>query len=126
MTKSETELLLRYIIAMYPHEKWNDQKYRDTLNIWSSEFSDVPRELVAKAFNAAKEESPTWMPTVGEVRSALRLIMPHEKSEDQEFRDRHCGKSKEEFEQMTTWEKSSAGQQAISSYKERLAEIIRR
>lgn len=126
MTKSETETLLRYIIGLYPNVKMTEQEFNDSVNIWYNEFKNDPCKNVMRAFRAARIASPDWMPSVPKIQSALKSFSSiiKEKSPEQEFMDRHCGKTKDEWEEMTRWEKSSDGKEAIKSYRNRISELL--
>lgn len=115
MNKSETELLLRYAMRLYPNCRWNEQQFNSAVALWHNEFSNEPRELIACAFTNATYSSPEWMPTIPMVRSAIRFLESRvkEKSKEEEFRDKHCGKSELEWKSLNKWNDSEAGNSKI-------------
>lgn len=126
MTIDETESLLRYIITMYPNVRKTEREFRDCVDVWFAEFKDETRDTVLQAFKAARTGKPEWMPTVPMIQCAISEIKSRicVKSKEQEFRDSHCGKSKEEWDRMVAWEKSPDGNRTISLYKEKLSKIF--
>jgi hypothetical protein len=126
MTAEETEKFLRYALSMYPNVKMTNQQFGTFVKIWTKEFKDNPRDVVAKAFRQAQSETPDWMPTIPKVKHTMQTIAAQvrTKSPEQEFRDSHCGKTPEEWEQMMSWKQSPEGAQKIQFYKAQFESIL--
>jgi hypothetical protein len=94
--------------------------------IWSKEFAHNTKEQVIEAFKIARENSPVWMPAIPAIQDAIISINMRlkRKSDEEEFRDKHCGKSESEWREYKKWEQSPEGKERIMSYKRRLAEIL--
>lgn len=123
MTKDETESLLKFAATIYPNARIQDWGYM--LQIWTREFANDTRESVAAGFRAASAESPEWMPTIPMIQAAIRRnaeIRP--KTDDDAFRDSHCGRSPAEWKALCDWEQSEEGRRKISMFRERLESMI--
>jgi hypothetical protein len=125
MTRKETESMLRYMLSMYPNVKMTEQQLAYSVNVWAEEFKSDSCESVAAAFRLARAESPDWMPTVPKIQNAIRQIAStvRVKSKEQEFKDSHCGYSKEEWDKIIAWENSPEGAAKLVEYRKRLNEI---
>lgn len=126
MTRKETESMLRYILSMYPNVKMTEQQFAYSVNVWSEEFKSDSCESVAAAFRLARAESPNWIPSVPKIQNAIRQIEAtvKVKSKEQEFKDSHCGYSKDEWDAIIEWENSQEGAAKLVEYRKRLNEII--
>lgn len=126
MTKDESVTILRYALNNYPGVKMNDETFSQTAATWYREFNDKTKEIVIAGFQQARIESPDFLPSIPKIQAAIRMIemRAKQKSPEDEFRDSHCGKSKEEWQQMKEWESSREGAEKIRQYKRRLLEIF--
>lgn len=129
MTKQETESLLRYMMCMYPNDKMcklSEQEFAERVQMWSVEFANDSCASVGAAFRLARLESPVWMPTLPEIKDAMRTISARivRKSDEQEFKDSHCGKTPHEWESLVAWENSPEYETTILSLKDKLARIF--
>lgn len=126
MTKNEAIMIINYALAIYPNVKMTEEQVNNNALIWESELHDKSCEIVSAAFKLARIESPTFMPTVPEIQQAIRYIemKARFKSDEQEFMDSHCGKTREEWKQMKDWEASAEGKEKIESYKLKLKQLF--
>lgn len=126
MTKEESKSLVEYIRSLYPGQRITEGELKKTIDSFANEFSEVSCKKVLDAFYVAKEEYPGIMPSAPMLQKAMRTIDSRIgfKSEEQEFIDTHCGKTREEWARMVAWEKSPEGSAKIVEYKKRLAQII--
>lgn len=126
MTKTETEILLRYMMTMYPNVRMTEQQFEYSVKIWAAEFEKYSKEMVAEAFKVARSESPDWMPSVPKIQKAIDGITSSKrtKSKEQEYMDSHCGKTPEEWAQMESWEQSQEGRDKIRRFQEEFARLI--
>lgn len=126
MTKDDASIVLRYALSNYPNAKMNDETFSQSVATWQREFNDKSKEIVIAGFKQARIESPDFLPSIPKIQAAIRMIemRAKQKSPEDEFRDSHCGKSKEEWQQMKEWESSREGSEKIRQYKQRLFELI--
>jgi hypothetical protein len=126
MTKDESVMLLHYALDNYPGVKMNDETFNQTVDTWQREFNDKTKEIVIYGFQQARIESPDFLPSIPKIQAAIRMIemRAKQKSPEDEFRDSHCGKSKEEWQQMKEWESSREGAEKIRQYKQRLSKLF--
>jgi hypothetical protein len=126
MTKDESVMLLHYALDNYPGVKMNDETFNQTVDTWQREFNDKTKEIVISGFQQARIESPDFLPSIPKIQAAIRMIemRAKQKSPEDEFRDSHCGKSKEEWQQMKEWESSREGAEKIRQYKQRLSKLF--
>lgn len=126
MTIDETELLIRYMLTLYPNKKVNEQEFRELVNNWHNEFKNEPREIVVAGFKDARAEDPRFMPSVPMILNSIQAVRAkfRVKSKEQEFRDSHCGKSETEWSEMVAWENSTDGSCKLALYKERLNKLF--
>jgi hypothetical protein len=122
----ESVMLLHYALDNYPGVKMNDETFFQTAETWQHEFNDKTKEMVIAGFQQARLGSPEYLPSIPKILAAIRMIemRTKQKSPEDEFRDSHCGKSREEWQQMTEWESSREGSEKIRQYKRRLLEIF--
>lgn len=128
MTAEDTALLIRYMLTMYPNARMDAQKFKETVQNWTDEFRKDSKEAVGQAAREAMAMSPDWMPTVPQIKNALWDISSRirTKTPEEEFRDAHGGKSKEEWEALEAWERSDEGITKLRMYKKKLQEIFGR
>lgn len=126
MTKDDASMVLRYALSNYPNTKMNDETFSQSVVIWQREFCDKSKEMVIAGFKQARIESPDFLPSIPKIQSAIRMLemRAKQKSPEDEFRDSHCGKSKEEWQQMKEWESSREGSEKILQYKRHLLDIF--
>ncbi len=126
MNVKEAEALIKYAMVLYPSYKKTEQELSSTAMAWSIEFAGESKEIVAEAFKLARIESPKWMPSVPEIQSAIDTIKTalRVKSDEQEFKDSHCGKSQSEWDDYDRWEKSEQGKEKLNAFKTRLKAIV--
>ena len=126
MTKDESVMLLHYALDNYPGVKMNDETFNQTVDTWQREFNDKTKEIVIAGFKQARIESPDFLPSIPKIQAAIKMIemRAKQKSPEDEFRDSHCGKSKEEWQQMKEWESSREGAEKILQYKRHLLDIF--
>lgn len=126
MTRQETESLLRYMMCMYPNVKMSEQQFNSLVTIWAAEFENDSCDSVGAGLRIARLESPKWMPNLPEIRNAMRSISARicQKSEEQEFKDSHCGRTKQEWESFEKWEQSEERNEKIDSYRNRLSKVF--
>lgn len=130
MTKDDAIMLLKYALVNYPAVKIQGESFMQTAAIWYNEFIDCTKEQVIAGFKEARMKSPDWMPSIAQIRASMICIEQRElmerklKTQDDLFRDSHCGKSREEWESMRRWELSSDGSKKVSAYKQRLLELL--
>lgn len=126
MNTTESEKLIRYAMRIYPSFKLDDQQIIENARLWSYEFISEEYALVCEAFRLAMEGSPTWMPTIPEVKCAIKRIYekPKPKTEEELFMDSHCGKTRQQWESIMAWEKSEDGARKVLEYKQRLNQIL--
>ena len=126
MTFEETEMLLRYLLQLYPNVKMTEQQIKSNVVVWAREFKNDSKEDVASAVKIARIESPDWMPSIPKLQHALRMnaLTIKRKSKDQEFKDTHCGKSFTEWSELCGWEASTDGSIKLKSYKKRLQQLV--
>jgi hypothetical protein len=126
MTTNEVEIMLKYLMTMYPSAKFSEQQFQTTLSIWIKEFKDEKRDEVVKALRNARLESPDWMPSLSRIQKALQLIKSSIslKSPEMEFKDTHCGKTVDEWRALTTWLNSQEGEKKIESYRQRFNNLF--
>lgn len=125
MTRNDTELLLKYMISMYPNVKMSEQQFSAMVTIWANELSNESKESVVSAFRSARLSNPDWMPTLPKILETISLSsMSKRKSPEIEFKDSHCGKSQDEWEKMVDWENSPDGMEKLKSYKEAFKKLI--
>lgn len=122
MTIDESRRLCSYALLNYPGCNFSDQKFNDMVKLWAYEFKDVPFNRMIEVFKYARTESPNWIPSLPQLHQALSAIESQfkAKSPEQQFRDSHGGKSKEEWEAYELWAASDEGKQKIEVYKARL------
>lgn len=132
MTLQETESIIRFILSSYNTFNLSQEKVADMIKLWQHEFSATPREIVIKGLRKAMAKSPAWIPPIPLVRDSMNeepdprdAMIPKEKSAMQEYKDKHCGKTKEEWSLMLQWEQSDEGKSKIASYHERLVKLIK-
>lgn len=125
MTAIEAKRLLEYAVSLYPSAKMTDAQFNKAVTIWAAEFQSETCERVMDAFKLARYESPDWMPSVPKIQAALRTLetQARPKSEDEEFRDGHAGKSQSEWEAYNDWASSKSGKAKIEQYKKRLKQL---
>lgn len=128
MTTEETVGLVRYLLCMYPNVKMDDKRFRDTVAIWSNEFANDSKDVVQKAVREATMQSPDWMPNLPQIKNLIREIACRikVKTPEEEFKDTHGGKTKEQWDAMIAWENSQEGIVKLRSYKKQLQEIFKR
>lgn len=130
MTQADSAAILRYANTIYPSARMTEEQIIQSSIIWANEFSENTREQVFEGFKEARNDSPDWMPSVPKIQSAIkRLALESEmkkrlKTQDDLFRESHCGKSPEEWKRMIEWESSPEGSQKVKFYKQRLLELI--
>lgn len=126
MTKDDASMVLRYALSNYPNTKMNDETFSQSVVIWQREFNDKTKEMVLAGFKQARIESPDFLPSIPKIQAAIRTIETRIKQKDPEieFRDSHCGKTKEEWQQMKEWESSREGSEKILQYKRHLLDIF--
>jgi hypothetical protein len=126
MTKEDSAIILRYAMSIYPSLRMTEDELQQAAIIWSKEFAHNTKEQVIEAFKIARENSPVWMPAIPAIQDAIISINMRlkRKSDEEEFRDKHCGKSESEWREYKKWEQSPEGKERIMSYKRRLAEIL--
>jgi hypothetical protein len=126
MTKEDSAIILRYAMSIYPSLRMTEDELQQAAIIWSKEFAYNTKEQVIEAFKIARENSPVWMPAIPAIQDAIISINMRlkRKSDEEEFRDKHCGKSESEWREYKKWEQSPEGKERIMSYKRRLAEIL--
>lgn len=126
MTKEDSAIILRYAMSIYPSLRMTEDELQQAATIWSKEFAHNTKEQVIEAFKIARENSPVWMPAIPAIQDAITSINMRlkRKSDEEEFRDKHCGKSESEWREYKKWEQSPEGKERIMSYKRRLAEIL--
>lgn len=126
MTKEESIVILKYAMTSYPSLKLTDDELGRTAAIWANEFAANTKEQVLEGFRMAREKSPVWMPAIPAIQDAIISINMRlkRKSDEEEFKDKHCGKSESEWREYKKWEQSPEGKERIMSYKRRLAEIL--
>lgn len=126
MTLEETKRFFNYAMLNYPGCRLSDDFLNNVIKLWAYEFKTVSFERMIEAFKYARSESPQWMPTLPQIQNAITAIDSQRrvKTEDQEFRDTHGGKSKQEWEDYQVWSKSEDGIKKIDAYRARLKEII--
>lgn len=123
MNSIETKQFLEYAMSIYPSARMSESLLDKTAKIWAAELSDEPLRRVIEAFKVARAESPDWMPTLPKIQAALDTL-PRKKTQDEEFRDSHCGKTRAEWEQYEEWANSDSGRHKIEQYKARLRNIL--
>lgn len=128
MTIDDTSVLLKYLLSLYPNVRMDATKFNDTLRIWTREFADDDKEDVGAAVREMTVVSPDWMPNVPQIKAQMREIASRMKikTKEEEFRDTHAGKSKEEWDAMIAWERSPEGIVKLRAYRQRLKEIMGR
>lgn len=124
MTIEETEAFLRWATSLYPNVKWTTEQFAFNVKSWHKEFEKQPKAIVWRAFGIAQEKNPDWMPTTPRIKKAIESITPRSKTPEQEFKDSHCGKTREEWDKLCAWEKSKEGAQRIRSYKEQFNQLF--
>ena len=126
MTKEDSAIILRYAMSIYPSLRMTEDELQQAAIIWSKEFAHNTKEQVIEAFKIARENSPVWMPAIPAIQDAIVSINMRlkRKSDEEEFKDKHCGKSESEWREYKKWEQSPEGKERIMSYKRRLAEIL--
>lgn len=126
MTKDDASMVLRYALSNYPNTKMNDEVFSQSVLIWQREFNDESKEMVIAGFKLARIESPDFLPSIPKIQAAVRMIEARIKQKDPEveFRDSHCGKTKEEWQQLENWESSREGSEKILQYKKHLLDIF--
>lgn len=130
MTQADSAAILRYANSIYPSARMTEAQIIQDSAIWANEFADNTREQVFEGFKVARLDSPDWMPSVTKIQAAIkRLALESEmkkrlKTQDDLFRESHCGKSPEEWKRMIEWESSPEGSQKVKLYKQRLLELI--
>ena len=126
MTSDDASMVLRYALSNYPNVKMNDEMFSQSVATWQREFNDKSKEIVIAGFRQARIESPDFLPSIPKIHAAIRTIEARIKQKDPEveFRDSHCGKSKEEWQRLKDWESSREGSEKIRQYKRRLLEIF--
>lgn len=126
MTRQETESLIRYMMCMYPNVKMSEQQFNSLVTIWAAEFENDSCDSVGAGLRIARLESPKWMPNLPEIRNAMRSISARicRKSDDQEFKDSHCGRTRQEWESLEKWEQSEEHNEKIDSYRNRLSKVF--
>ena len=126
MTKDESVMLLHYALDNYPGVKMSDETFSQTVDTWQREFNDKTKEIVIAGFQQARLGSPEHLPSIPKILAAIRMIemRAKQKSPEDEFRDSHCGKSIEEWQQMKDWESSREGEEKIRQYKQRLSKLF--
>lgn len=128
MTIDDTSVLLKYLLSLYPNVRMDATKFSDTLRTWSREFADDNKEDVGAAVREMTILSPEWMPNVPQIKAQMRDIASRMrvKTPEEDFRDSHAGKSKEEWDAMVAWERSPEGIVKLRAYRQRLREILGR
>lgn len=130
MTQADSAAILRYANSIYPSARMTEAQIIQDSAIWANEFADNTREQVFEGFKVARLDSPDWMPSVTKIQAAIRQIelaaemKKRMKTQDDLFRESHCGKSPEEWKQMRDWESSPEGSQKVKQYKKRLRELL--
>lgn len=126
MTKEDSTIILKYAMSIYPSLRMTEEELQQAAIVWSKEFAHNTKEQVIEAFKIARENSPVWMPAIPAIQDAIISINMRlkRKSDEEEFRDKHCGKSESEWREYKKWEQSPEGKERIMSYKRRLAEIL--
>lgn len=126
MTSEETKRLFNYAMMNYPSFRRSDAELDNLIKLWTSEFINVPFKKMIEAFRYARTESPEWMPTLPMVQRALVEIDAQNKSKnpEQEFKDSHGGKTREEWEQYQAWIKSEGYKQRNEEYRKRIKAIF--
>lgn len=126
MTRDEARKFIEYANTIYPSARMTDEQIIKTSSMWFMEFQSVPLEKVSEAFHMAQIESPNWLPSIPMVNNQLMRISSstRQKSDEQEFRDSHCGKSRQEWEAMTSWEQSEEGKRMIDSFRQKINALI--
>ena len=126
MTKDDASMVLRYALSNYPNARMDDEMFSQSVVIWQREFNDKSKEMVIAGFKQARIESPDFLPSIPKIQAAVRMIemRARQKSPEDEFRDSHCGKTKEEWQQLENWESSIEGAEKILQYKRRLFELF--
>lgn len=126
MNRNEAETLIRYAMVLYPSFRPSEQQMNSIIGAWTAEFLNEPKEIVAEAFKLARIESPSWMPSVPQIQSAITSIRMtlRVKSKEQEFKDSHCGKSQSEWAEYDKWEKSEQGKEKLNAFRAKLRELV--
>lgn len=126
MTLEETELLIRYMLTLYPSKKLSEAEFKTYVQNWHNEFKNESRDIVVAGFKDARVEDPRFIPTVPMIQNAIQDIRSkiRVKSKEQEFRDSHCGKSEAEWNSMVEWEQSQDGSKKLATYKDRLSKLF--
>lgn len=114
--------LIKYAMMVYPSLRLTDNQIANAVNVWAAEFADESQETVRQAFKLARQESPDWMPSIPKIQAAIVTLKSvlRKKSKEQEFRDAHCGKSEDEWNECLNWEQSDDGKQKINAFKSQL------
>ena len=125
MSQDDSVMIIRYAMSIYPSMRWTDDQINQNAVVWSNEFSANTREQVIEAFKIARTESPDWLPSIPRIQSAIKFLESQlkQKSDEDEFRDAHCGKSEAEWKALTAWESSKEGASKLKEYKQRLLQI---
>lgn len=130
MTQADSALILKYAMVIYPSLRMTEEQIKQTSIIWSNEFSNNTKEQVIAGFKEARVESPDWMPSVARIQAEISKIEAQSeiqkrmKTQDDLFRESHCGKSPEEWKKFKEWESSEDGAEKIKGYKARLAGLL--
>lgn len=126
MTKEDSAIILRYAMSIYPSLRMTEDELQQAAIIWSKEFANNTKEQVIEAFKIARENSPKWMPPIPLIQDAITSINMRLKTKNpqEEFKDKHCGKSEAEWSAYKKWEQSPEGKERIAQYKLKLAQIL--
>lgn len=124
MTRQDARALLSYAVALYPGSWMTGQQVDVFCGVWAAEFADYDAEDVIAAFKTASRLSPDRFPSAPKVHEVLESSRMNVPTPEQEFRNLHCGKSREEWESMKRWQESEEGQRRLAEYRDRVKKLF--
>ena len=125
MTKQEAQLVIQYANFLYPRQKFADMGNEKASEFLASQFADATLDEVIAALRDASEYTPDWMPNIPRIQASLHTLRAtRKKDEESAFRDAHCGKNRQEWEELRKWEQSESGKERLAQYRKQLRSFI--
>ena len=132
MTVEDVNEFYRYMRTYYRNYKPGDSEAQDKKTLLI-DFKDDSFDDVCTCFKKAISElkDPTFAPQFGHIRNKLdelylERLKNSPRAKEAEFKEKHCGKTKKEWDEAIEWSQSEEGLRKFAEIMSKIKEMCER